>query len=303
MRSLLVLFALALLGGCAADRAPNSLFGPAVEPQLVVDALLLVGQPLPRLYLRRTAPLDAPYQAQALSVSGARVTIRQDQDIYIYSADPDSTGQYLPPADAPLVQAQTTYLLEVDSQGQLLSARTSTPARLVLAEAVLLDPQTLALKQQLKLFAGAGSGVYSAPENQVHYLEGLLEVRFVPVPAAGYQVAIFSLDPDSPFLADAGFGGNDGENRTRQDGSPALATTDGKVNLPWFTISYGGRHLYKVFALDQNCFDYLRTTGNGGPGGLAGDNFERPLFHIEGGIGLFGSASVDLVGFFVLPRR
>ena len=43
-------------------------------------------------------------------------------------------------------------------------------------------------------------------------------------------------------------------------------------------------------------------TGRFSRAGLAGDNFERPLFHVNGGIGIFGSASVDSVGFVVLPR-
>ena len=58
----------------------------------------------------------------------------------------------------------------------------------------------------------------------------------------------------------------------------------------------------------QNWFDYARTNADqqeqgGGAGGLAGDNFERPLFSVEGGLGLFGSASADSVGFVVVPRR
>jgi hypothetical protein len=58
--------------------------------------------------------------------------------------------------------------------------------------------------------------------------------------------------------------------------------------------------------LDQNWYDLIRSTPEGGGGfgigGEIGDNFERPIFNINGGIGLFGSASVDSVGFFVLPR-
>ena len=79
----------------------------------------------------------------------------------------------------------------------------------------------------------------------------------------------------------------------------------GTARLPWFAVVFGGRHLFKLYALDQNWFDYTRSSFEGGEafeGGLAGDNFERPLFSIDGGLGLFGSASVDSVGFFVLPR-
>jgi hypothetical protein len=41
---------------------------------------------------------------------------------------------------------------------------------------------------------------------------------------------------------------------------------------------------------------------SGGFGGNAGDDFARPKFNVNGGIGLFGSASADSIGFFILPR-
>jgi hypothetical protein len=62
--------------------------------------------------------------------------------------------------------------------------------------------------------------------------------------------------------------------------------------------------VWRTYALDRNWYDLVRSDPDEGGsfGGLAGDEFERPLFHVEGGIGLFGSAAVDSVGFVVLPR-
>ena len=85
-----------------------------------------------------------------------------------------------------------------------------------------------------------------------------------------------------------------------------LSALDGRVRLPWFGIYFEGRHHYKVYAVDRNWYDLVRTTpqtgGGLGFGGNAGDGVEPPIFHVEGGIGLFGSASVDSVGFFILPQ-
>lgn len=75
--------------------------------------------------------------------------------------------------------------------------------------------------------------------------------------------------------------------------------------LPWFAVAFAGRHVWRTYALDQNWYDFARTdpeTGGGGFGRLAGDGFKRPSFAVQGGIGLFGSAAVDSVGFVVLPR-
>ena len=97
---------------------------------------------------------------------------------------------------------------------------------------------------------------------------------------------------------------DDVEDFDRQGSSPPLEAPDGSIRLPWFAVAFEGRYLFKVYALDQNWFDYTRTSGEDGGffGGLVGDNFERPQFNLVGGIGLFGAAAVDSVGFYVLPR-
>jgi len=298
---------LPLLLGCAADRDPATLFGPEEAPAFVVDGVLLVGRQLPPLYLRRSLPAGAAYDADALGVSGARVEIAGPDDRHLYTADPDSAGKYLPPAAAAPVRAEVTYTLEVALGEETLRATTTTPPQVRLREAVLLDERTLAEVARLRLFGEAGEAAYGAAENQLRYLEGLLELRFAPVQAAGYQVALFSLDPGSPFLVDAEFvEEEDQADFARQGSSPAIADIRGTVSLPWFSVAYAGRHLFKVYAVDRNWFDLVRTNPADSPGlggGLAGDNFERPVFRVEDGIGLFGSASADSVGFTVLPRR
>ena len=75
--------------------------------------------------------------------------------------------------------------------------------------------------------------------------------------------------------------------------------------MPWVAVYFQGRYQVKVFAVDTNWYDFIRSdpqSAGGGPGfgGNAGDSFERPIFHVDGGIGLFGSAAVDSIGFRVL---
>jgi hypothetical protein len=159
----------------------------------------------------------------------------------------------------------------------------------------------------LKSFAEAGDGVFEAPENQLLYLEGVLEIHLEAAEAAGYQAGIFSLD-ESPEKVNEDLDEfyDDDEDPSRNE-SPPLAVTEGVVRWPWFAVVYTGRSLIKVYAVDHNWFEYARSSPDfqeeqGGFGGLAGENFERPFFQVEGGIGLFGSASVDSVGFVILPR-
>jgi hypothetical protein len=307
MRHRVVLLAALLLLGCSADRDPGSLFGPTESGTPVVDALLLVDQPLPPVYLRRTGAPGLPYSREAAAIVDARVRLLQGEQVYAYVADPDSAGRYLPPPGAPAVRPLTEYRLEVDLPGGPVRGRALTPDRIRVEGLDLLDERGLQVERRLTGFRDLGQDVYSAPENQLTYLDGLLQVRFGPAGAPAYQLALFSLDPDSPFLVDASFiEPEDAADFDRQGSSPPFAYNGGTAYLPWLAVAYGGRHLIKVFAVDQNWFDYARSSPeeNSGPafGGLVGDAFDRPYFRLEGGIGLFGAAAVDSAGFYVLPR-
>ena len=209
-----------------------------------------------------------------------------------------------PPKWKPL----TEYRLEVDVEGKKVRASTTTPERLRAAgRRCWLDEDTQEIVRTLKSFAEVGDEVYTAPENQLTHLEGLIELHLEKAGEA-YQAALFALeenaqllDEDFPDLFDEDL------DALRANQSPPFAASDGIVRWPWFAVVYTGRSLIKVYALDHNWFEYARSSPDlqeqgGSAGGLAGENFERPFFQVEGGIGLFGSASVDSVGFVVLPR-
>ena len=303
-------FIVLCLTACAAERQPGDLFGSVEEDSaLVVDGVLLVDHALPEMFVRRTLPPSQAYRREAAVVTDAEVHIFQGDQVFEYAPDPTSPGRYLPPPEAPQVEALTEYRLEVDVEGKTVRASTTTPERVRVQQAVLLDEDTQEIMRALKSFAEVGDGVYTAPENQLTYLDGLLEFHLNTVAVEGYQAAIFALDED-PQLADEDLGDfydEEDADALRVNQSPPLAISDGIVRWPWFAVAFTGRSLIKVYAVDHNWFEYARSSPDqqeqGGFGGMAGDNFERPFFQVEGGIGLFGSASVDSVGFVVLPRQ
>ena len=288
-----------LLCACAAERDPDALFGPTQDGLLVVDAQLIVESSLPPVYLSQTQAPGRVYTTAA--VEGAQVAISSDGQTFDYTEDPQAPGRYLPSAPAPSVAPATVYDLAIaTADDRRLRAQTTTPRRLRVVELLLRDDQTLTPLSRLKLFAELGDAVYQAPENQIVYQQGLIEAILeeqLDIPA--YQLAIFNLEEDSPLLIDADF-----EELERQGASPALAVRDGQARLPWFAVAFAGRHKFKIYAVDENWFDFIRTDpdeGGGSFGGLLGDQFQRPIFNIEGGIGLFASAAVDSVGFTVIP--
>ena len=303
-------FIVLCLTACAAERQPGDLFGSVGEDsELVVDGVLLVDHALPEMFVRRTLPPSQAYRREAAVVTDAEVRIFQGDQVFEYAPDPASPGRYLPPPEAPRVEPQTEYRLEVDVEGKKVRASTTTPERVRVRQAVLLDEDTQEIMRTLKSFAEVGDEVYTAPENQITYLDGLLEFHLNTVAVAGYQAAIFALDEDLQ-LADEDledFYDEEDADALRVNQSPPLAISDGTVRWPWFAVAFTGRSLIKVYAVDHNWFEYARSSPDqqeqGGFGGLAGDNFERPFFQVEGGIGLFGSASVDSVGFVVVPRQ
>jgi hypothetical protein len=303
----LALTAALAVAGCTPERDASNFFSPEEVDVLVIDVVLIVGEPLPFLRLSRTLAPDEPYTLANSGENGATVVITdQSGSRTTYADDSGPEGLYTPLGPAPIVQPSTTYDLFVETErGEILTARTTTPSRLQVARWVALNPADGSELYELETYETAGEGVYDAPENQLPYATVLVEAQLDPQDVQGFQLSLFSLDPDSDFVIDPPFfEEEDFAELNREGSSPALAAEDGAIRLPWFAIYFEGRHKYKVFAIDDNWFDLLRSTpeGDGGFtfGGNLGDGFERPIFRVDGGIGLFGSASVDSTGFRVL---
>jgi hypothetical protein len=280
---------------------------------LVIDAVLLVGQEYPVIRLTRTLAPDAPFNQDSAGEIGANIVISDGELPMGYMDIPGEPGYYQPGSGV-FIQPETEYRITVRTlRDETLTARTVTPARFTADEWLLLDPTGTTVLRTLQTFADAGDSVFYRPENQLTYAEGLLEVRFPSGGAAafaadGYQLALFSIDLGSDYVIDPPFfEEEDFEDLARMGSSPALLADDGKVRLPWFSIYYQGRHVFKVYTVDLNWYDLVRSTpqtdGGLGFGGNVGETADRPIFRVEGGIGLFGSASVDSVGFFVLPNE
>jgi hypothetical protein len=299
----LLLGALAL-AACDAERDPDSLFAPGGVGIPVVDALLVVDETLPVVLLTRTQPPDEPYDLYEAGIEDAEVSVViAGRDTVRYDAY-GLGGRYWRSWDVPTVQPQTTYeLIVVTDRGERITAATTTPARLEVSAWVLLAGQGNPADRTLLTFDD-GEFIYGAPQNQLIYAQGILETRLAADTALGYQLALSSLDLNSDFVIDPPFfDEEDFASLDRQNSSPVLETTDGTLRLPWLAVFFEGRYLYRVLALDRNAYDLVRSTPQSGfgIGGNAGDNFERPIYNVTGGIGLFGSASVDSVGFRVLP--
>jgi hypothetical protein len=309
-RVALLLLATELLVGCSTDRDPSEFFAPNDVGTLVIDGLLIVGKPLPQVTMSRVLSPEVAYTPEAFAEPGATITVQVFPDglevSYIESSEP---GVYRPERVPTLiVEPRTSYQLRgVSTRGEVVQAQTMTPDPLHVDAWLLLDPVDLAVVRELQTYEALGDSVYFAPENQLVYAEGLLEARFARPEVDAFQLGVFSLDLNSNFVIEPEFFEEDDFDQIeRQGSSPALEALEGSVRLPWFAIFFQGRYKYKILALDRNAYDLVRSIPQNDSGfsfgNNLGGNFERPIFHVEGGIGLFGSASADSVGFFIRPR-
>ncbi|MCA9756405.1 MAG: DUF4249 family protein [Candidatus Eisenbacteria bacterium] len=310
--------ATALLGlaGCSTDRDPNELLVPEDVGVLTVDAVLTVSKQFPAIRISRTGAPGDPFNVADVLVQRdiADMRIRNDDSSVIvkYTYDSQSnSGFWVPIASDSRyrVDPETRYELVVKTEAaEVLSATTITPPLLDVDDWVILDD---AGEEVIRRFASYDDvnhpdEIYLA--NEIVYSTGLLEAQFQRPDVPAFEVGIFSLDLGSDYVIDPDFfDEEDFDSLDRETSSPPIESEDGTLRLPWFAIFFEGRYSIKIYAMDQNWYDLARSApgfGDGGVGfgGQAGDDFERPIFHVEGGIGLFGSTSVDSIGFYVQPR-
>lgn len=279
-----MLFSVVLIGSvvlfqCSTERDISTLLGSTSEGTIVVDAVLYVDRPMPEIIVSRTQSPESMPNDEHTGLNGANVTVSQGLVTYQYRSTGNS-GVYVPPEGAPSVLPETVYQLFIQVIGQEVRGSSTTPGRLSLNEVVILDEGTQGKLAQLDL---------PSPENnRVVYQEGLIEARFDPLEVDGYQVIVLEKSTGDTIS------------------SPPLEAPGGRLRLPWFALGSSGQHEIGLYALDRNMFDVVRSIPRGengfGIGSLAGDNFDRPIFNLQGAIGVFGSASVGSFGFEVLSK-
>jgi hypothetical protein len=290
---------------CSPQREGGELFAPGGLGVPVVDAVLVVGRPFGDIYLSQTIAPDELFTRERAGIDFATVLVVGGGQRIVYGTT-GSLGRYVA-AITDTVFPSTTYSLTVTlPDGRVVRASTTTPAKLDVREWVLLDESGTNVLQTLSTFAEHGDTVYARPENQLVYPENILAAILDDQSTAGYQIGLVNLETDSPLLVDADFlEPDDLENFKRTNSSPPL-NYESTLRIPWLAIYYAGRYNLRVVALDRNWYDIARTDpaiggGGFGFGGEAGDTSKRPIFHVEGGIGVFGSVSSDSVGFYVNP--
>jgi len=276
------------------------------ERQVVVEAYLEGGAPLPKIRLTRSVDTDQAYTPRGTAVGGATVRIRRLDDD---GAPADTTsytetdpGVYRPAmTTSPIVQPLTTYELSVETpDGNTVTATTTVPDTISIIkteneEAIyqgptqprftITPPQSARDGQAVLVLTTTSQLDFGRPESQ-------LRRRLTPFYKDDYD----SEEDDIELYRTTSSGVLNEANFTRDE--TGRITT----KLPWISVAFFGPNTSAVHVLDDNLYDIIRSqqaqTTNG-QNGLGPGEIPNVIEHVEGGTGIFGSYVRDSTGIFV----
>lgn len=261
------------------------------QQDFVVESYLIAQEPLPEIRLSTTAPFDEGYHFKERAVADANVRLyhydetekvpsvyqylENGQGIYVPS-DQDTSNRIMP---------RHRYRLEVD-----IPLENGDNHRL---EAETIIPDTFSVQKIIR-----DQAVYQSAEQ--------LEFRITRNRTDGRQLYYIystkSLEPSeeniTPFWNDAVDEMKEAiqirttiVNEENFDLNPDETLT---LRMPWIGIAFYGKNTISTFSLDDNTYDYFRSqpVQTGGGGTLSPGEIQNIIYHIDGGIGLFGGMSV-----------
>ncbi|MFB6271641.1 MAG: DUF4249 family protein [Salinibacter sp.] len=296
---LVLLFAAGLLGCDTTATQP--------ERQVVVEAYLVGGAPLPKIRLTHSVDTDQSYTPAEDAVENARVEVRRlasDGDA------PDTTayaetkpGVYRPDTPSPpIVKPLTTYELSVRTgDGTSLTATTTVPDTISIVKTenervvyqgsaqprfTITPPRSAREGQAVLVLTTTSQLDFGRPESQ-------LRRRLTPFYKDDYNLEEDDIKPlrttSSGILNEANF---------TQDAAGRITT-----KLPWISVAFYGPNSAAVHVIDDNLYDMIRSQqaqAAGGQGnGLGPGEIPNVIEHVKGGTGIFGSYVRDSTSIFV----
>ena len=291
---------LALLGLAACGQGKVKITNSSYEPRLVIQGLLVAGQPVEQIHVSTNFRLNANLRGTNLLVPGAEVVLIEE-----------GTGERSPLTFEPnlefhrsffayrggrelVVEPGRTYSLEVRAQveGHMLWVRATTTVPEQGFGIAGISHQQVAYRQRDQ--AGEVIDVEVAVERSpgtTFYL--LTAIPLEPSPESFiYDNPFTDEKADDLDLDDFDYAWEWIQNTPRGAGQSFM-------QVFWWDVWFYGRHQIVVYAADANWARFLQTYDE-----VQEDdgNFHAPLFDFEGeGIGYFGSALADTVYLDITP--
>ena len=277
----IVLVLLIILSSCG-DDAPMDYI-----PRNFVEAYLFVDQPIKEIKVLRSQPLNKEFIYEDSFIKDANVKIILGSDTLQLNYNLDDKNGYFYPDTSLKVLSDTTYYLEVYlKDGTFMHAKTHTPKRFEWIK---------------KPFAE----IYYPKDTLNLPVVDSLRISWTKIP----DVNFFLLSVDNLDTLNYGKYLNpptDEKNRR----APSFLTRNDKLyretsvwnfiannETPtvWFSFRWFGKHRVSIFAPDYNFLRWFLQSFN--------PNYSPILSNIEGGNGVFGSASVISSDFFLYKNQ
>jgi|APSaa5957512622_1039677.scaffolds.fasta_scaffold12548_2 hypothetical protein len=261
----LLIAALFLFGACSEETplAPES-------DLLVVTAYLYTAQPVRDIKLTGTLPLDTE-ETLPPPVNDAHVSLIEDGHRYLLELAPGDSGYYHYIGDDLSIDPGDEFLLEIDYDGQIISARTVVPPApetpTLSAVEMSVDPEA----PPIPFFRGEEDTDQAEP----------LTASWQGEEEAYYFVEVESIEPE-PIPIEWAFSRNTPLN--------ALFLRDNSFTIQPLQVAYFGAHRIRIFRANQEYADLLQF-GTQDPNELS-----EPPSNIDNGVGIFTSfSSADLL--------
>lgn len=286
-RFLLLLISIIITAGCELYEQDD------YQEYYVVESYLVAGSPLSDLLLSKTSPIDEEYRFENVVVGEAEVEIRllnADSSIaerYAYIQRENGT---FAPAVRVIVKEKSLYQLHISlPNGDTVEAKTFVPGNFeIVNKDEMAKDYVYQSDQQIQLRTTASSYI---TDRQTYYI-----------------FTVNAVNPDSskltPFYRNIVIDEeNDLENFTinssgiiNEKNYERNADETITLDVPWLSFAFYDTSKVITNAIDDNMYDFARTqSAQTGGTSLSPGEIQNVRYHVNGGIGIFGSMASDTI--------
>lgn len=270
------------------------------EEYYVVESYMLANNLLPEVRLSTTAPADEFYEFEDHAINFANVEIRLleagpgseiEESFTFFNSGP---GLFLPNQNH-LVKPRRTYELHISflDSDDVITAYTTVPDTFRImpgtADSVVYQSQDQLELTLTKSFYPGRQNIYVfnalAKEPEAENLTPLYADLFIDSDEPEEDLVLLS-NNSSGIINEANFQEN----------------ADGTITLsyPWIGIAFYGENRIVANTIDDNVYDFVRSQQvQLGGSTLSPGEIQNVIYHVEGGIGVFGSLATDTVTTYV----
>ncbi len=270
---------------------------PGFEQRYVIESYLVADQPLPEVRLSHTIPADRPYSFSQTAVGGADLSVSllddngsiEERIAYVEV----NTGVYRP-SDEHIVQPRKTYRLQVEIDGEnTITAQTTVPNSYRLTGSI---PDSVVYQSPDQLKVTLQPDPPDTLSRQKQFVFNLIAVNYVtatPTPFYADQIENDEVER-ADFRNNSSGLVSEGNFTMHPDGSI-------EIRVPWIGFAFYGDNKIVTNSIDQNLYDFSRSQNiQTGGSTLSPGEIPNIKYHIDGGIGIFGSITADTVSTHLL---